>query len=106
MIIEHTSVLSRLIGVGVCVFSTWLAGCLIVFMLAGAAHMDWWMDTLGFGLIGWVAWSLTRLGEWFWSFEEGWFGLQRGFRLIQMTLICGGLACDLAFRVAHCFQLV
>lgn len=91
MIIQNISALSRLLGVGVCLLSTWVSG-------REAAP--------AFVLLGLAAWSITAFGEWLWSFEEGWFGLQRGLRVVQAALIGGGMVCDAVFRIGPFYRIV
>lgn len=106
MIIQNISALSRLLGVGVCLLSMWLSAAGTLRLLAVAPQMSGWEASLSFVLLGLAAWSITTLGEWLWSFEEGWFGLQRGLRVVQAALIGGGMVCDAVFRIAHFYQVV
>jgi hypothetical protein len=106
MIIQNISSLSRLLGLGVCLLSTWLSAWGSVILLAVAPQMSVWESSLAFVLLGLAAWSISSLGDWLWSFEEGWFGLQRGLRVVQAALIGGGMLCAVAFRIAHFYRIV
>ena len=113
MLYNRTASLARLIGLGICLLSTWTSVWGTVVILAGVSgmhdvppHPPGWEALIVFPLLGVVVWSITSLGEWFWSFEEGWFRLQRFLRFIQATLILGGLACALVFRLAFELHLL
>lgn len=108
-----TALVARFIGLVICLFSTWISAWGTLVILAGVSNAGLrdvppqppdWEAIVAFALLGLAAWSITSLGEWFWSFEEGWFRLQRALRLIQFTLILGGIACAIAFRIAHEFH--
>lgn len=101
MLIKHPGVLARIIGVGICLWTTLVVGYLSVVILCNSLHTSWSFSASAFAIVGLIAWSSTSFGEWWWSFEEGWFGLQRSFRLIQASLIGGGLVCDITFRILH-----
>ncbi|MFZ2276636.1 MAG: hypothetical protein WAW39_02510 [Prosthecobacter sp.] len=110
---SSTAFVARFIGLGICLFSTWISAWGTLVILAGVSNAGLrdvppqppdWEAIVAFALLGLSAWSITSLGEWFWSFEEGWFRLQRALRLIQCTLILGGIACAITFRIAHEFH--
>lgn len=112
---SSTAFVARFIGLGICLFSTWISAWGTLVILGGVARAGFhdvppqppdWEVIIAFSLLGCAAWSITSLGEWLWSFEEGWFRLQRLLRLIQCTLILGGVACALIFRIAHGFHLL
>lgn len=99
MLLNCTSVLARLLGLGFCLLSTGMAAFVTLVILATLPQASWWAYIIAFPLLGLAAWGVTSLGEWLWSFEEGWFGLQRCLRLIQVSLIGGGQFCALGLGV-------
>ena len=113
MLHNSTALVARFIGLGICLFSTWISAWGTLVILGGVSNAGFhdvlpqppgWEAVIAFPLLGLAAWSITSLGEWLWSFEEGWFRLQRALRLIQCTLILGGIACAITFRIAHEFH--
>lgn len=106
MLSQHTGVLARLLGVGLCLLTTWFVGRLVPAILSSAPHTPWWFSVIAFALLGLAAWSFTSFGEGLWSLEEGWFGLQRYIRLVQTTLIAGGFACDITFRIVYFYRII
>ena len=106
MLSQHTGVLARILGVAICLITTLFVGYLVAGILSSAPHTPWSYSIIAFGFVGLVAWSFTSFGEWLWSIEEGWFGLQRYFRLIQTSLIGGGFACDVTFRIVHFYRII
>lgn len=102
---NRTAALARFIGLGICLFSIWLTACSAAGILFLASHAPWWFSIAAFALLGLTAWSIDSAGEWLWSYEEGWFRLQRFLRLIQLTFILGGLACALTFSLVFAFHL-
>lgn len=106
MLYNRTAALARFIGLGICLSSIWLTAIGTLFILSLGPHMTWWGSAIFFATLGFFAWSVHSAGEWLWSFEEGWFRLQRLLRLIQFTLILGGLACAVTLRLAFDFHLL
>ncbi len=106
MLSQHTGVLARIIGSGMCLATTVCVACGVLGILSSAPFMPWWLFTIAFAFVGLSAWSLTSFGEWLWSIEERWFGLQHYLRLIQASLIGGGLACAFIFKIAHYYRLI
>ncbi|MDI1310676.1 hypothetical protein [Prosthecobacter sp.] len=98
MIYNRTAAIARFIGLLICLFSLGFTAWGTVSILSLSTHAVGWFSIPAFALLGLAAWSIHSAGEWLWSFEEGWFRLQRLLRLIQRTLILGGLACALIFR--------
>ena len=106
MLSQHTGVLARILGVGICLITTLFVGYLVAGVLSSAPQTPWWHSIIAFTFLGLAAWSFTSFGKWLWSIEEGWFGLQRYFRLIQTSLIGGGFACDITFRILYLYRII
>lgn len=106
MILQQPASIARVLGLVICVLSTWLTLSETLHILGKAPHIPWWQAAKDFGLLGLLAFSLTVIGEWLWSFEEGWERLQRSLRLIQAVLILGGFACALIIRIEDALHLL
>tara|TARA_R110002049_G_scaffold70526_1_gene182217 strand:+ start:349 stop:678 length:330 start_codon:yes stop_codon:yes gene_type:complete len=86
-----TALVARLMGLLIVLVSVAAsARCAALIVWLGAWAYPWYEVQVAFLLLGLAAWSLTSLGEWFWSFEGGWWPLQRLLRVIQITTIAGG----------------
>jgi len=106
MIFQQPASVARVLGVGLCLFSAWLSVSQTIEILGKAPHITSWKILGGFGFLAFLAFSLTILGEWLWSFEEGLERLRRGLRIGQILLLTGGLLFGLTIRVEKALNLL
>ncbi|WP_395746677.1 hypothetical protein [Prosthecobacter sp.] len=106
MLFQQPAAIGRVIGLALCVISTWISGKETLEILGKAMHRSLWKITADFGFLALIAFSLTILGEWLWSFEEGWERLQRGLRILQAGILVGGFALALIMCVEHAFKVI
>jgi hypothetical protein len=106
MILQQPASIARVFGVTLCLVSTWLSATQTLEILAKTQHIAWWRPIGGFALLALLAFTLTSIGEWLWSFEEGWDRLRRSLRIIQLILIAGGFMWAIIIRVEDALHLL
>ncbi len=106
MIFQQPASVARVLGVGLCLLSTWLSASQTIEILGKAPHITAWKILGGFGFLAFLAFSFTSIGEWLWSFEEGLDRLRRGLRISQILVLTGGLLFGLIIRVEKAFNLI
>ncbi len=106
MIFQQPASIARVLGLGLCLGSTWLSASQTFEILGKAPHITAWKLLGDFGFLAFLAFSLTILGEWLWSFEEGWDRLKRGLRIAQILLLFGGLLFALTIRIEKALNLL
>ena len=106
MIFQQPASIARVFGLALCLVSTCLAVSQTLEILGKAPHIASWRILGDFGFLACLAFSLTILGEWLWSFEEGWDRLKRALRIGQILLLTGGLLFGLTIRVEKALNLL
>ncbi len=106
MIFQQPASIARVLGLALSLVSTWLAASQTVEILGKAQHIATWKILGDFGFLAFLAFSLTILGEWLWSFEEGWERLKRGLRVLQIVLIAGGFMWAMIIRIEDALHLL
>ena len=104
MLSQHTAVLARVLGVALNLLMTYVTAIHAVWICAGSAQAPVWLVTILFAYVVVVAWAVTSMGNWLWSLEEGWFGLQRLLRVIQTAFIVGGFFTSLSLKAVYSFR--
>ncbi|MEN3942565.1 hypothetical protein WJU23_14795 [Prosthecobacter sp. SYSU 5D2] len=104
MLIEHTAVLARVLGVALNLVMTYVTAIHAIWICAGSEQAPVWLVAILLALLGLVTWAVTSIGDWLWSLEEGWFELQRLLRVIQTAFIVGGFFTSLVLKAVYSFM--
>ncbi len=106
-LLQPSTALARLLGLGICLFSTWFSAWAAVDILTVIRPpVPWWACLIALPCLGLAVWGFTSLGEWLWSFAGGWRSLQLFLRFLQFAFILGPIAFVLIVRVAHVLHLI
>ncbi len=91
MFIKHTAVFARLLGVAINTLTVCATALCVSWICGNAYGLPWWALPILLAVVSLAAVTFNGMGDYLWSLEEGWFGLQRMFWVVQVTLIAGGL---------------
>ncbi len=106
MILQQPAAISRVFGLSLSLISTWLSARETIEILGRARYVALWQAIGSCLLLGVLAFTLTCIGEWLWSFEEGWDRLRLSLRYTQAALIIGGLVFVIIIRIEDALHLL